>query len=69
MKKAKKSSDVFCEGDSCGKKIPKTRLNALPDTKFCVSCAKDNEESISSDKYLSDIYDHQDLSDIVYPDE
>ena len=30
----------LCEGEDCGTAIPKTRLNAIPYTPFCVKCAE-----------------------------
>ena len=34
---------TFGQCEECGTKIPKTRLNAIPYTSFCVKCANSNE--------------------------
>jgi RNA polymerase-binding protein DksA len=34
-----------CEGDGCGKPIPKPRLDALPFTRYCVECARKMQQS------------------------
>jgi RNA polymerase-binding transcription factor DksA len=34
-----------CEGDGCGKPIPKPRLDALPFTRYCVDCARKMQQS------------------------
>lgn len=33
----------ICEGEDCGANIPKTRLNAIPHTPYCVKCAEKNQ--------------------------
>jgi RNA polymerase-binding transcription factor DksA len=35
-----------CEGDGCGKPIPKPRLDALPFTRYCVDCARKMQQSV-----------------------
>jgi RNA polymerase-binding transcription factor DksA len=35
----------LCEGDACGKAIPKPRLDALPFTRYCVDCARKTQQS------------------------
>jgi RNA polymerase-binding transcription factor DksA len=35
----------LCEGDQCGKPIPKPRLDALPFTRYCVECARKMQQS------------------------
>ena len=34
-----------CEGEGCGKPIPKPRLDALPFTRYCVECARKMQQS------------------------
>jgi RNA polymerase-binding protein DksA len=34
-----------CEGEECGKAIPKPRLEALPFTRYCVECARKTQQS------------------------
>ena len=34
-----------CEGETCGKAIPKPRLDALPFTRYCVDCARKMQQS------------------------
>ena len=34
-----------CEGEECGKAIPKARLDALPFTRYCVECARKMQQS------------------------
>jgi DnaK suppressor protein len=34
-----------CEGENCGKVIPKARLDALPFTRHCVECARKLQQS------------------------
>ena len=34
-----------CEGEECGKAIPRARLDALPFTRYCVECARKMEQS------------------------
>ena len=34
-----------CEGDECGKPIPKPRLDAVPFTRYCVDCARKTQQS------------------------
>ena len=65
-----KDDDVLCE--DCGKRIPKTRLKAVPDARFCVKCQEKNEESdldSSAIRTLPDDYDTDDLIDTITPDE
>jgi RNA polymerase-binding transcription factor DksA len=33
-----------CEGEDCGKPIPKARLDALPFARYCVECARKQEQ-------------------------
>jgi RNA polymerase-binding transcription factor DksA len=33
----------LCEGEECGKPIPKARLEALPFARYCVECARKQE--------------------------
>ncbi len=33
-----------CEGEDCGKSIPKARLDALPFARYCVECARKQEQ-------------------------
>jgi DnaK suppressor protein len=35
----------LCEGDDCGKPIPRPRLDALPFTRYCVDCARKMQQS------------------------
>lgn len=60
---------VFC--DECGKKIPKARLNALPNTTLCVSCAAEMEDKLGIESKFSedDLYDYTDLRDSVISDD
>ena len=65
-----KDNDVLCEG--CGKRIPKTRLRALPEARYCIKCQQENEElglDDSAIRTLPDDYDTQDLIDTITPDE
>ncbi len=34
---------VYGQCETCGKVIPKSRLNAIPYTSLCISCAEDQE--------------------------
>jgi RNA polymerase-binding transcription factor DksA len=34
-----------CEGEECGKAIPRARLDALPFTRYCVECARKAQQS------------------------
>ena len=36
----------LCEGEDCGKSIPKARLDALPFTRYCVECARKQEQTL-----------------------
>ena len=53
----------------CGKKIPKARLKAVPDTDYCVACAAEEEKHKEPIAFLPDGGDPRDLMDIVTPDD
>ena len=64
------NNQVLCEG--CGRKIPKERLRAIPNTSLCVSCAAEfeSEHDIKRVVPLVDYdYDPQELLDAISPDE
>lgn len=60
-------NNIVCE--ECGKKIPKPRLKALPDARFCVKCQEEYEQDhpIDDSIYLPEP-DPKELNDIVSPD-
>lgn len=37
--------NTFGQCEECGAKIPKSRLNAIPYTAFCIKCASTNERA------------------------
>lgn len=51
-------NDKLCE--SCGNKIPKARVQAIPNVEYCVACASDIEQKygieIPIDDYVDNIY-------------
>lgn len=58
---------VVCE--QCGRKIPKERLKAVPDTVFCVRCAAEVEEE-STDRIVPLVdYDPSELLDAISSDD
>lgn len=59
---------VVCE--DCGRKIPKERIKALPNTTLCVKCAAESESNGGTDKIVPLIdYDPQELFDATSPDD
>lgn len=54
----------LCE--ECGKKIPKARLKAIPNTEYCVECAA----KVQGDQkdYIPDGLDVADIMDILSDD-
>jgi len=67
-RKEKQVDNVICEG--CGKKIPKARLQALPDTRYCVKCQQEYElyNPVDDSIYLTEP-DADELNDIISPDD
>jgi DnaK suppressor protein len=45
LQRIEQGSFGVCEGEGCGKAIPKPRLEALPFTRYCVECARKMQQS------------------------
>jgi RNA polymerase-binding transcription factor DksA len=59
---------VVCE--QCGRKIPKERLKAIPDTVLCVHCAEEFENDGDVDRAAQFIdYDPNELLDVISSDD
>jgi RNA polymerase-binding transcription factor DksA len=67
--KAKSDTIVACE--QCGRKIPKERLKAVPDTTLCVRCAAEVESEHDTGPVISssDFYDPGELLDAISSDD
>jgi RNA polymerase-binding transcription factor DksA len=66
--KAKIEDAVVCE--QCGRKIPKERLKAVPDTVLCVHCAAEVEHEEGTDKVVPLVdYDPSELLDAISSDD
>jgi len=66
--KTKAEAVVVCE--QCGRKIPKERLKAVPDTVFCVHCAAEAESVESTDRVIPLIdYDTSELLSAISSDD
>ena len=57
----------FCRG--CKRKIPHERLRVVPNTKFCVKCAAENELTNETPFVVLDEYDPLELSSLLSPDD
>ena len=67
-KKIEPSSVVICE--QCGRKIPKERLKAVPDTVLCVHCAAQSEGEEGTDRVIPLVdYDPSELLDAISSDD
>ena len=65
--KTKSPSIAICE--LCGRKIPKERIKAVPDTTLCVHCAAQSEEENNTDRVVPLIdYDPSELLDAISDD-
>jgi RNA polymerase-binding transcription factor DksA len=59
---------IICE--QCGRKIPKERLKAVPDTVLCVRCATESENEDSTDHAVPLVdYDPGELLDAISSDD
>jgi len=66
--KVKTEIIVFCE--QCGRKIPKERLKAIPNTVLCVRCAAEVEHEEGTDKVVPLVdYDPSELLDAISSDD
>jgi len=66
--KAKVEPVVVCE--QCGRKIPKERLKAVPDTVLCVHCAAEVENEEGTDRIVPLVdYDPSELLDAISSDD
>ena len=65
--KSKSPSITICE--LCGRKIPKERIKAVPDTTLCVRCAAQSEDENGTDRAVPLIdYDPSELLDAISDD-
>jgi len=66
--KTKIEPTVVCE--QCGRKIPKERLKAVPDTVLCVHCAAEVEHEEGTDRIIPLVdYDPSELLDAISSDD
>ena len=67
--KPKMDGIAVCE--QCGRKIPKERLKAIPDTTLCVHCAAEAESKDNSERVIptSDFYEPGELLDTISSDD
>jgi RNA polymerase-binding transcription factor DksA len=67
--KAKPDTIMTCE--QCGRKIPKERLKAVPNTTLCVRCAAEVENEYDIEQVISssDFYDPGELLDAISSDD
>jgi RNA polymerase-binding transcription factor DksA len=66
--KQEKVETIFCE--LCGRKIPKERIKALPQTTMCVHCASEAESNSNINIIsLCEDYDTDELLDAISSDD
>jgi len=70
-KTEKIKSDTITTCEQCGRKIPKERLKAIPDTTLCVRCAAERENEYDTEPVISssDFYDPGELLDAISSDD
>jgi RNA polymerase-binding transcription factor DksA len=70
MKAEKTKTDIAVACEGCGRKIPKERLKAIPDTVLCVQCATESENENHSDHIIPLVdYDPSELLDAISSDD
>lgn len=69
-KPSKTKTDIITICEQCGRKIPKERLRAIPNTVLCVHCAAESEDEDSIDRPVPLIdYDPSELLDTISSDD
>jgi ribosomal protein S26 len=70
MKTGKTKVDIVVKCEGCGRKIPKERLKAIPDTVLCVQCATESENEDSTERIVPLVdYDPSELLDAISSDD
>jgi RNA polymerase-binding transcription factor DksA len=70
MKTSKTKIDIAVTCEGCGRKIPKERLKAIPDTVLCVQCATQSESENNMDYIVPLVdYDPSELLDAISSDD